>query len=96
MLGSGTLWTRPTTLWIFWSEILTCRSGSSPDTLNLRHEGNSLAEQLQASPQSTCVAEGRGGGRMERGREGHLGIRASLSTMHLASWTAKSMGCRMC
>lgn len=38
--------------------------------------------------------EGRGG--IERGREGHLGIRASLSTMHLASWTAKSMGCRMC
>lgn len=69
MLGSGTLWTRPITLWIFWSEILTCSSGSSPDTLNLGTKDNSLTEQ--AVSQSTC---GRGEGRGWGGVPWHPGV----------------------
>lgn len=41
-LGSVMLLTRFRMFWIFWSEILMCISGSSPETLNLKHRGMCL------------------------------------------------------
>ena len=37
-LGRGMVSASSRTFWIFWSEILMCSSGSSPDTLNLKHK----------------------------------------------------------
>lgn len=88
MLGSGMLSTRSRMFWIFWSEILMCRSGSSPDTLNLKTSNIS---------HTTCMG---GGGTQISQQTGHLesylGILASFSTIHLASWTVKSIGWRIC
>lgn len=84
MLGSGMLLTRSRTFWIFWSEILTCSSGSSPETLNLTHNNQKLP--MQHVQNVTLVYR----------RDVYLGILASFSTIDLASCTVKSIGWRMC
>lgn len=50
-LGRGMLSTSSRTFWILRSEILMCSSGSSPDTLNLKHQhscSGELAERLDS------------------------------------------------
>lgn len=40
---------RSRTFWIFWSEIFRCRSGSSPDTLNLDYEQKHVSQGKRGS-----------------------------------------------
>lgn len=88
MLGSGMLLTSSKTFCIFLSEIFTCSRGSSPATLNLTSE--------QRHQTWTCWQIRQWGNRRVCWSASHLGILESFSTIHLAKWTVKSMGWRMC
>lgn len=55
MFGRGMLSTSSKTFWIFWSEILMCSSGSSPESLNLNRDRLLFKDRWMAAIITLCT-----------------------------------------